>query len=135
MRVVQPAGWPAPRGYVNGVVVESTRAQHLARQISWDTDRTFGSDDLVSQFGRALENVLAVVAAAGGTARTIVSMTVYVTDMAAYRASTREIGRVWRERMGDHYPAMALVGVAELVEPRARVEIQAVAELPDGEDA
>ena len=135
MRVVQPAGWPAPRGYANGVVVDSAGALYVAGQIGWEPDGSFASDELVPQFARALDNVLAVVAAAGGTARTIVSMTVYVTDVAAYRSSTREIGRVWRERMGDHFPAMALVGVTELVEPRARVEIQAVAELPDEEGA
>jgi enamine deaminase RidA (YjgF/YER057c/UK114 family) len=133
MRVVQPDGWPSPRGYANGVVVESAGAVHVAGQIGWEPDGTFASDDLAPQFARALDNVIAVVAAAGGSARTIVSMTVYVTDVAAYRAATREIGRAWRERMGDHFPAMALVGVTELVEPRARVEIQAVAELPEEE--
>ena len=135
MRVVQPQGWPRPRGYANGVVVESAGAIHVAGQIGWEPDGTFASDELVPQFARALDNVLAVVAAAGGTARSIVSMTVYVTDIAAYRSSVRELGHAWRERMGDHYPAMALVGVTELVEPRARVEIQAVAELPEEDEA
>ena len=107
----------------------------MAGQIGWEPDGTFASDELVPQFARALDNVLAVVAAAGGSARSIVSMTVYVTDIAAYRSSVRELGRTWRERMGDHYPAMALVGVTELVEPRARVEIQAVAELPEEDEA
>ena len=133
MRVVQPEGWPAPRGYANGVVVESTGALHVAGQIGWDEHGKLVSPELVPQFARALDNVLAVVAAAGGTARTIVSMTVYVTDIAAYRSSKLQLGHAWRERMGNHYPAMALVGVTELVEPRARVEIQAVAELPDEE--
>lgn len=135
MRVVQPAGWPAPRGYANGVVVESTGALHVAGQIGWEPDGTFASDELVPQFARALDNVLAVVAAAGGSAKTIVSMTVYVTDVAAYRSSKLQLGHVWRERMGAHYPAMALVGVTALVEPRARVEIQAVAELPEEDEA
>lgn len=129
MRLVQPDGWPAPRGYSNGVIVEG-RALHVAGQIGWEADGTFASDELVAQFARALDNVIAVVAAAGGSPRSIAAMTVFVTDVAAYRASVRELGRAWRDRMGDHYPAMALVGVTELVEPRARVEIQAVAELP-----
>ena len=135
MRVVQPEGWPKPRGYANGVVVDSGRVLHVAGQIGWGTDGTFESDELVPQFARALDNVLAVVASAGGGPRSIVSMTVYVTDMPAYRASVRELGRVWRERLGDHYPAMALVGVSVLVEASARVEIQAVAELPREEGA
>ena len=133
MRMVQPAGWPAPRGYANGAVVDG-RVLFTAGQVGWEVDGTFASDDLVPQFARALDNVLAVVTAAGGTARSIASMTVYVTDVAAYRASTRELGRAWKERMGDHFPAMALVGVAALVEPRACVEIQAVAELPRDEE-
>ena len=131
-QILQPPGWPRPRGYANGVLVGGRRL-HIAGQVGWEADGTFASTELVPQFARALDNVLAVVAAAGGGPRSIVSMTVYVTDMPAYRASVRELGRVWRERLGDHYPAMALVGVSVLVEASARVEIQAVAELPEKE--
>lgn len=123
--------WPAPRGYANGAVGRG-RALHVAGQIGWMPDGTFTTDDLVEQFAIALDNVLAVVRAAGGAAWDIAAMTVFVTDVPAYRAGVRALGEAWRARMGKHYPAMALVGVTELVEPRAKVEIQAVAYLEDG---
>ena len=132
VRTVQPEGFPPARGYANGVVLEAERPLYVAGQIGWELDGSFASDELVPQFARALDHVLAVVAAAGGRPEHIAQMTVYVTDMAAYRASLRELGRIWRERIGTHYPAMALVAVSELVEPRALVEIQAVAALPAG---
>jgi enamine deaminase RidA (YjgF/YER057c/UK114 family) len=128
--VVQPPGWPTPRGYANGIVT-SGRTLWIAGQIGWDAEGRFASDDLADQFGQALDNVLAVVRAAGGAPEDIVRMTVYVTDVPAYRASVSAIGKAWRGRLGKHYPAMALVGVTELVEPRARVEIEAVAALPE----
>lgn len=120
--------WPRPRGYVNGAVGRGA-ALHVAGQIGWSPDGTFASTALVDQFATALDNVLAVVAAAGGQPSDVAEMTVYVTDVAEYRARVREIGHAWRARLGDHYPAMALVQVAGLVEPAAKVEIQAVAYL------
>ena len=125
------AGWPAPKGYANGRVGRG-RALHVGGQIGWDEHGRFGSADLVGQFATTLDNVLAVVRAAGGAAEDIAAMTVYVTDIEAYRGAQRELGGVWRERMGRHYPAMALVGVTALVEREARVEISAVAYLDDG---
>lgn len=128
--VVHPEGWPRPRGYQNGIIATG-RTLYVAGQIGWELDGNFASDDLADQFGRALDHVLAVVAAAGGVAEHIVRMTVYVTDLAAYRQSLARVGAVWRERLGRHYPVMALVGVAGLVEPRAKVEIEATAVLPE----
>jgi enamine deaminase RidA (YjgF/YER057c/UK114 family) len=128
--VVQPPGYPPPRGYANGVVARG-RALHVAGQVGWEPDGRFASDDMAAQFARALDHVLAVVRAAGGAPGDVVSMTVYVTDLDAYRAARRAIGAAWRERFGAHYPAMALVGVAGLLEPAARVEIQATAALPE----
>lgn len=126
--VVVPS-WPPPRGYANGMVGQG-RTLHVAGQIGWDAQGVFHSDELLPQFAQALDNVLAVVAAAGGSATDIASMTVFVTDLDAYRAGLRELGALWRPRLGKHFPAMALVGVAGLVEPRAKVEIQAIAHLP-----
>lgn len=126
---VSPEGWAPPRGYANGVVSRG-RILHVGGQIGWGPDQRFATDELVGQFAQALDNVLAVVGAAGGQATDLVSMTVFVTDVEAYRSSLRELGRAWRERLGKHFPAMALVAVTALVEPRARVEIQAVASLP-----
>ncbi|WP_437613197.1 RidA family protein [Sorangium sp. So ce834] len=129
LEIVQPAGWPAPRGYANGVVTRG-RTLHVAGQIGWDAaSGQIPSDDLAEQFARALDNVLAVVAAAGGAPGDVARMTVYVTDLEAYRRSRAAIGAAWRARFGKHFPAMALVGVAGLVEPRALVEIEAVAGL------
>ncbi|WP_437579452.1 RidA family protein [Sorangium sp. So ce887] len=127
LEIVQPVGWPAPRGYANGVVTRGTTL-HVAGQIGWDAaSGQIQSDDLAEQFAQALDNVLAVVAAAGGEPGDVARMTVYVTDLEAYRSSRAAIGAAWRARFGKHFPAMALVGVAGLVEPRALVEIEAVA--------
>lgn len=132
LSVVQPEGWPAPRGYVNGVITagRGERILFVAGQIGWQPDGTFTTDDLAEQFAIALDNVLSVVRAAGGGPSSIARMTVYVTDLDAYRTSTRAIGQAWRTRLGKHYPAMALVGVAGLVERRAKVEIEATCVLP-----
>jgi enamine deaminase RidA (YjgF/YER057c/UK114 family) len=123
---VSVPGWPAPRGYANGRIGHG-RTVHVAGQIGWDEQGAFSSDEFVPQFARALENVVAVVRAAGGTPEDIAEMTVYVTDIAAYRGASKELGAAWRARLGKHFPAMTLVAVAGLVEPRAVVEIRATA--------
>jgi enamine deaminase RidA (YjgF/YER057c/UK114 family) len=123
-------GWPPPKGYQNGVAVRG-RVLFVAGQIGWNTEQVFPSDDLVDQLAQALDNVLAVVRAAGGGPEDIAKMTIYVTDVAAYRAGMKRVGQVWRERLGRHFPAMALVGVTDLVEPKAKVEIETVAVLED----
>lgn len=119
-------GWPAPRGYANGRAGRG-RAVHVAGQIGWDEHGSFASRELVPQFARALDNVIAVVRAAGGALEDIAAMTVYVTDIAAYRGAQKALGAAWRERLGKHFPAMALIAVSALVEPEAVVEIQATA--------
>jgi enamine deaminase RidA (YjgF/YER057c/UK114 family) len=129
VKIVNPKGFPPARGYSNGVLAPAGPTLYVAGQVGWETDGTFSSDDLVHQFGRALDNVLAVVAAEGGAATSIAQMTIFVTDVAAYRDARALLGKAWRERFGQYYPAMALVEVRALVEPRARVEIQAVAVL------
>ena len=126
---VQPPHFAPPKGYSNGMIVEG-RLLLVGGQIGWETDGSFASSDFVDQFGRALDNLLAVVRAAGAGPEHIASMTIYVTELQAYRDRRREIGAVWRAKIGRHYPAMALVGVAGLVEEQAKVEIQAVVELP-----
>ena len=120
--------WPAPKGYTNGRIGRGA-VLHVAGQVGWTPAGTFEAKDLVGQFAQTLTNVIAVVEAANGKVADIASMTVFVTDIPAYRASTRALGPIWRERMGSHFPAMALVGVNALVEPDALVEIQAVAYL------
>ncbi len=130
IETVLPEGWPRPKGYANGMVARG-RTLFVAGQIGWDEAGRFAGDDLASQFRQALANVVAVVAAAGGGPGDIVRLTVYLSDLAAYRAGLKAIGAIYREVMGKHFPAMAFVGVAGLVEPRALVEIEATAVLED----
>jgi len=128
---LQPAGWKAPKGYANGLVVTgASKLVFVAGQIAWNADQKLvGAGDMAAQFAQVLRNVVAVVRAAGGEPRHIVRMTCYVTDKQLYLASTREIGAHWREILGKHFPAMALVQVAGLLEPGALIEIEATAAL------
>ncbi|HUA09538.1 MAG TPA: RidA family protein [Candidatus Acidoferrales bacterium] len=130
MKTVQPEGWPRPSGYSNGLIARG-RVLAVAGQIGWNERGEFSSDDLVEQSAQALRNVLAVVHAAGGSATDVIRLTWYITDKDAYRAAAAQLGRVYRELFGAHYPAMTLVQVAALLEDRARVEIEATAVLAD----
>ncbi|HET6582997.1 MAG TPA: RidA family protein [Nannocystaceae bacterium] len=125
-RSILPPGWPRPSGFANGMA-GTGELLAVAGQIAWDTRQSIVSDDFVAQFRQALANVVAVVDAAGGTASDLVSVTVYVVDKREYLAALGDVGRVWRDVVGRHFPAMALVQVAGLVEDRAKVEIQALA--------
>ena len=129
MRILQPPGWPRPRGYANGVVAEG-RLVFVAGQIGLDESGTVVSDDLVRQFERTLENTLAVLREAGAGPQNVARMTWYVTDKRDYLARAREIGEVYRTLMGTHYPAMAVVEVKALIEDRAKVEIETTAVVP-----
>jgi enamine deaminase RidA (YjgF/YER057c/UK114 family) len=115
-------------GYANGRIGRGP-VLHVAGQVGWTPQGVFEAKDLVGQFAVALSNVIEVVHAANGKVTDIAEMTVYVTDIAAYRAVRKELGPIWRERMQTHFPAIALVAVSALVEPEAVVEIQAVAYL------
>jgi len=128
---VLPEGWPRPSGYSNGVVAPAgSRALHVAGQIAWDTERQLvGAGDFAAQFTQALDNVIAVVRAAGGEPAHIASMTVYVTSKRQYLDALGAVGSTWTSRCGKHYPAMALVEVADLLEEGALVELAAVAHL------
>jgi enamine deaminase RidA (YjgF/YER057c/UK114 family) len=131
VRFLQPPGWAPPRGYANGVEARG-RLVVTAGQIGWDpATGEFESDDFAAQVRQALLNVRAVLAEAGAEPRHLVRLTWYVTDGAAYLASTREIGAAYREVVGRHFPAMAVVVVAGLLETRARVEIEATAVVPE----
>ena len=129
---IQPPGWAAPKGYSNGVLAPAgSRLFAVAGQIAWDAEqRLVGREDFALQFRTALANVVAVVRAAGGGPEHLLQLTIFVTDKRAYLACTRELGAAWKELVGRHYPAMALVEVADLLEEGAQVEIQALAGLP-----
>ncbi len=129
LTTLQPPGWPAPRGYSNGVMGRG-RTVLVGGQIGWDESGRFAAG-FVAQTERALRNILAVLAEAGAGPEHVGRLTWYVVDMAEYRACLPELGRAYRAVMGRNFPAMALVGVAALAEPEARVEIEATALLPD----
>jgi enamine deaminase RidA (YjgF/YER057c/UK114 family) len=132
-RPVSPRGWPRPRGYANGMLLPAGRdLLFVAGMVGWDAKEKIVPGGLAAQFEQALANVVAVVAEAGGRAEDVVRMLVFVTDKADYLAKRREIGDAWKRVMGRHYPAMALVEVAGLVEDGAEVEIEAVAALARG---
>jgi enamine deaminase RidA (YjgF/YER057c/UK114 family) len=128
-QVLQPPGWAAPKGYANGVAA-SGRQVFVAGQIGWDAQCQFASDDLVEQVRQALANIVAVLKEAGAEPQHIVRMTWYLTDKREYLARAREIGRVYRELIGDFGVAMSAVQVAALVEDRAKVEIEVTAVVP-----
>jgi enamine deaminase RidA (YjgF/YER057c/UK114 family) len=129
MRILQPPGWPRPRGYANGVAAEG-RLVFVAGQIGWDESGAVVSDDLVIQLKRTLANTLAVLREAGAGPEHVARMTWYVTDKREYLARAREIGAAYRALMGRHYPAMAVVEVKALIEDRAKVEIETTAVVP-----
>jgi len=131
---IKVPGWPAPRGYANGRTGHG-QVVHIAGQIGWDEHGKLVAPELVPQFARALDNVVAVVRAAGGSPEDIATMTMFVTDITAYRGAGKELGAAWRTRLGKHFPATTLVAVSALVEPGAVVEIQATAYVaqPQGE--
>jgi enamine deaminase RidA (YjgF/YER057c/UK114 family) len=122
--------WPRPQGFANGAIGQG-RVLHVAGQIAMTPDGViFDDEGLVGEVALALDNVLAVVRAAGGEPHHIASMTIFVTDAQAYRDASGSIGAVWRQRMGKHFPAMAVIGIHNLYERGANVEIQAIAYLP-----
>ena len=124
-RVLLPKGWPRPKGYSNGI--EATgRMVFVAGQIGWDQTGAF-PEGFAAQFRLTIDNTLAVLAEAGAGPEHMVRMTWYVVDKAEYLASLRDIGVIWRERIGPHYPAMAVVEVKGLIEDAARVEIETTA--------
>ena len=127
--IFNPDTLAAPHGYSNGVAYPAGRILFIAGQIGWRKDGSF-ADGMAPQFSVALANVLEVVRAAGGSPEHIGRFTVYVTNKQAYIEATKAIGVAYRHHMGRHYPAMALVQVAGLLEDRALVEIEATAVLP-----
>jgi enamine deaminase RidA (YjgF/YER057c/UK114 family) len=130
MRSLLPPGWPRPKGYSNGIEARG-RTIFTAGVVGWDERERFSSDTLAGQFEQVLRNILAILAEAGAGPEHLVRMTCYVTNMDGYRSSLRVVGEAWKTVIGSHYPAMALIGVAKLVEPDALVEIEATAIVPE----
>ena len=125
---IQPKHWAAPKGYSNGVIATG-RQLFIAGQIGWNAQGQFESDDFVAQVEQALKNIVDVLEAAGGKPSDLVRVNWYVTDKSEYMARQREIGEAYRRVIGRNFPAMTLLVVAGLLEPRAKVEIEATAVL------
>ncbi len=130
MKVLQPPGWPRPKGYSNGVAAHG-RMIFTAGVVGWDEKESFAEYTLAGQFAQALRNTLAILAEDGAGPQNIARMTCYVIDRDDYVRSRDEIGAAWKEIMGKHYPAMALVEVKGLVENAALVEIVTTAVVPE----
>ena len=130
MDILQPPGWPRPRGYANGIAA-SGRHVFVSGMIGWNAAGRFESDDFAAQARQALENVVAVLREGGASPRHIARMTWYVVDKHEYLAAGKALGAAYREVIGDYYPAMTAVQVAALIEERARVEIEVTAVVPD----
>lgn len=126
--IVNPSFWPRPRGYSNGLLTKEGLL-FVAGQIGWNENQEIESNDLVEQTRQALQNVLTVVESAGGKASDVVRLTWYLKDKSSYVALQREIGKVYRDVFGKHFPAMSVLIVHELVEDAALVEIEATAHI------
>ena len=125
-KVLQPPGWPRARGYSQGIAAQGTQV-FVSGQIGWNTSFEFETDEFVAQARAALQNVLTVLAEAGGGPQHITRMVWYVVSRAQYLACQKELGPAYRGIMGDHYPSMTAVQVCALMEDRALLEIEATA--------
>ncbi len=130
MDILLPDGWEAPIGYSNGIVVPAGRMVFVAGQVGWDAKQVFHGEALAPQFEQALNNVLAILAEAGGAPDHICRMTVYCTDKDAYLAARRDLGAIWRAKMGKHFPAMSMIFVSDLLDSPGMIELEATAVLP-----
>ena len=130
MEFLQPASWPRPTGYANGVAAKG-RMVFVSGMVGWDAHGAFPGDDFAGQARQALANVVAVLAEANALPEHIVRMTWYVTDKREYVAAYPQIGVAYRELIGRHFPAMTAVEVRALIEDRAKVEIEVTAVVPE----
>jgi enamine deaminase RidA (YjgF/YER057c/UK114 family) len=130
MQILQPPGWARPKGYSNGIAVKGGTTVYIAGQVGFTGQGEWREKSFAGQFRQALQNILEVLAEAGGRPEHIVRLTWYVLDKAEYLASLKEVGAAYRELMGRNYPVMAVLQVSGLVEDAARLEIEATAVIP-----
>ena len=130
MKSLLPPGWPRPKGYSNGMAAHG-RLIVTAGVVGWDEREHFVSHDLPGQFAQVLRNIVAILEQDGAGPENLVRLTCYVTSIDDYLANLSPIGAAWKEIIGAHYPAIALVEVVRLVDPRAKVEIEATAVVPE----
>lgn len=134
MKVLKPPHWPPPWGFAHGVAARGTLV-FLAGMVGWNHEGRFECSDFVGQARQALKNIVEVLAEAKGRPEHLVRLTWYITDRDEYLASLPELGAAYREVIGNHCPAMSVVQVDALVEPEAKVEIEATAVIPDGTES
>ena len=130
MQILQPPAWAKPRGFANGIAVKGGTTVYIAGQVGFTGQGEWQEKGFAGQFRQAMQNILDVLAQAGGKPGHLVRLTWYVLDKAEYLASLKEVGAAYRELMGKHYPVMAGVQVSALVEDAARLEIEATAVIP-----
>ena len=130
MTPLLPPGWPRPKGYANGISATG-RLIVTAGVVGWDEQETIVSNELAGQFAQVLRNIVAILAEDGARPEHLVRLTCYVTSVDDYLAGLVEIGASWKQIIGVHYPAIALVEVVRLVDPRAKIEIEATAVVPE----
>jgi enamine deaminase RidA (YjgF/YER057c/UK114 family) len=131
MSIINPQSLAEPVGYSNGILAEGGNLLFVAGQIGWDRERRIISDDFPEQFAQALSNVISVVRAAGGQPSSIARLLIFVTDKKEYTSRLKDVGSAYRQLMGKHFPAMSLVEVGGLLEDLAKVEIEAIAVIPE----
>ena len=129
-QVLHPAGWVPAKGYANGIAARGTQV-FVGGQIGWNGQQQFETDDFIAQTRQTLQNVMAVLKEAGAGPEHMVRMTWYVIDRDEYNARLKELGGVYRDVIGRHFPAMTCIEVSALMEERAKVEIEVTAVLPD----
>jgi len=127
---ILPEGWPKPKGYSNGILAAKGRTLFLAGQVGWTPEEKFSSEKLVPQFEQALKNIVAIVEKAGGKPTDICKMTCFCKDRDQYLESRRELGGIWKEIMGKHYPCMSMIFVVDLLDHPALIEIEVMAVIP-----
>lgn len=135
MQTLQPPGWARPKGFSHGIATRGGTTVYIAGQVGWNAEERFEESSFAGQFRQALKNILAVLAQAHGRPEHLVRLTWYVLDKEEYLGSLREVGAAYRELIGRHYPAMAVVQVVALMEEKARLEIEATAVVPDPAEA
>ncbi len=126
-QTILPVGWPSPKGYSNGILASEGRTLFLAGQVGWTAEEKFESERLIPQFEQALKNIVAIVERAGGKPEDICKMTCFCKDRDQYLESRKELGVIWKNIMGKHYPCMSMIFVVDLLDHPALIEIEATA--------
>ncbi|MDX1374346.1 MAG: RidA family protein [Burkholderiales bacterium] len=130
MEILHPKGWAPAVGYANGIAVSGGKLVFIAGQVGWDEAQKFHSEALAPQFEQALKNVLAVLGEAGGRPEHICRITAFCCDKPAYLAARKELGRIWKNLMGRHFPCMSMIFVSDLLDSPGKIELEATAVVP-----